>query len=190
MPRTLVGDFVSFVKDVFHSWWMFATAVSAGLTLIGRIHDLGHWGRYVSPVFAIAATGCVVAAVFRVYRGQSDLIGDLQSRLNRQDSVRKISVEKLRGEVLYDIEHVNQAAVLQDDAFRTIEAEHLQHFTAAQREDLSDFYRDLRGLRESSKNWNEVNPSPTAMALRSEQRAQLREKGQKVAAWLSEAQRQ
>jgi hypothetical protein len=177
----MLHDLVPFLKAVFKSWWLRIGVFNGLVGYSSRIWNFGKAAPVVSVSFVCIGFVFLGVAVLSVYHQQCEEIKSLNKKLADREGIKAILIQKLRGEVLYNIDHVNDPVTLQDDAYRTITPEHLRDIASDLRDEISTFYRELRSFKNT---WQEFNPTPLAVARRNEMRKALAEKGNKLASLL------
>jgi hypothetical protein len=76
-------------------------------------------------------------------RNMNQTVRRLQVLLSDRAEMTTILVDKLRGEVLNNIEHLSESAMLHDDAWRAIRPDDLKHLPRQIRNLSSGFYTDF-----------------------------------------------
>ncbi len=169
-----VGDFFA---DVFKSWWARIGILNGVVSYGSRVVGLGPINPYIATVFIWAGMICLGISLLCVYTEQKKQIRLLHGLLNHRGEMTTILIDKLRREVLNNIEHLGDFEMLHDDAWRAIQPEHLRHLPRELRNLGSEFYTDLRS-------WQNMLDTPdhreSAMRKRQEFRKELGVKGKKL----------
>jgi hypothetical protein len=144
----MLRDLPEFLSRVFKSTWAWAGVVNGMVSFAGRIHDFGVVTPFIRPVFICVAVLCVGRSLLRVYHEQKAEISKLQKHRGEGRDMTQVLVQKLYGEVRYNLEnHGDGAEMIQTDAWEAFTPEHLVFLSREIQYTVSEFYRDLRSLR-------------------------------------------
>jgi hypothetical protein len=176
------SDLGSFIKDLFNSWWARIGVLNGVVSYAGRIHSLEFLNPYIGTVFIWAGVLCVGMSILLVYHEQKQEIRDLEALLSDRGVMKTILIDKLRGEVRNNIEHLSEGAMLHDDAWGAIGPADLKYLPRDIRNLASAFYTDVRSLRGLL---NGSDPRESGMRKRKGLREKLESTGKELLESLS-----
>lgn len=179
----MLRDIFPFLKDVFKSWWIVVGVINGLISFLGRIYDLERFVPYISRGFAWLACVCLAGAIVSVYHRQKEQIRALQRSSDDRAAMGAIHRQKLWGEVSYAIAHLNEPAMLHDDAFAAMAPDDMRYLPAPLIHDISEFYRDLRSLKNIAEG---ADQRSSVMRRRKELQEKLALDGAKICGFLKQ----
>ena len=179
----MLRDIFPFLKDVLKSWWLRIGVIVGLISYSDRVWNLGRYAWYISRGLRYLGLLGLAVAVLDVYHKQKEKIRELEKSLDDRAEMAAIHRQKLWGEVSYAIRHLNEPAMLHDDAYQAMGPEDLRYLPASLRHDISEFYRDLRSLKNIAEGPDQRS---SAMRHRRELQDKLGLNGAKICGFLKQ----